>query len=214
MSEAPVAALGAALGAALEGVSLRLGGRQVLARPQDCAMVFQAPRLLRWLTVGENLGLAHRRGMKRTQKAQRIGQALEVVQLAGAQALFPHELSGGMAQRVGIARALLREPRLLLMDEPFAALDAITLRSLQAALRQLIATRQTTCLFVTHDVDEALALGRRLFVMQAGRVARQWNAPWRADEARSQIVQALRAADASSALSVSAAAPVSPVSFP
>ena len=100
------------------------------------------------------------------------------------------------------------------MDEPFAALDAITRRSLQAALRQLIATRQTTCLFVTHDVDEALALGRRLFVMQAGRVARQWNAPWRADEARSQIVQALRAADASSALSVSAAAPVSPVSFP
>ena len=82
------------------------------------------------------------------------------------------------------------------------------------ARRQLIATRQTTCLFVTHDVDEALALGQRLFVMQAGRVARQWNAPWRADEARSQIVQALRAADASSALSVSAAAPVSPVSFP
>lgn len=151
MSEAPVAAIGAALGAALEGVlegvSLRLGGRQVLARPQDCAMVFQAPRLL-------------------------------------------------------------------LMDEPFAALDAITRRSLQAALRQLIATRQTTCLFVTHDVDEALALGRRLFVMQAGRVARQWNAPWRADEARSQIVQALRAADASFALSDSAAAPVSPVSFP
>lgn len=258
MSEAPVAALGAALEAVLEGVSLRLGGRQVLrdaslaleagaincllgasgcgkstllrvaagllppdtgqvlARPQDCAMVFQAPRLLRWLTVGENLGLAlaHRRGMKRAQKAQRIGQALEVVQLAGAQALFPHELSGGMAQRVGIARALLREPRLLLMDEPFAALDAITRRSLQAALRQLIATRQTTCLFVTHDVDEALALGRRLFVMQAGRVARQWNAPWRADEARSQIVQALRAADAASALSVSTAAPVSPVSFP
>ena len=91
---------------------------------------------------------------------------------------------------------------------------AITRRSLQAALRQLIATRQTTCLFVTHDVDEALALGRRLFVMQAGRVARQWNAPWRADEARSQIVQALRAADAASALSVSTAAPVSPVSFP
>ena len=167
--------------------------------------------------MGENLGLAlaHRRGMKRAQKAQRIRQALEVVQLAGAQALFPHELSGGMAQRVGIARALLREPRLLLMDEPFAALDAITRRSLQAALRQLIAVRQTTsCLFVTHDVDEALALGRRLFVMQAGRVARQWNAPWRADEAKSQIVQALRAADASSALSVSAAAPVSPVSFP
>lgn len=112
MSEAPVAALGAALEAVLEGVlegvSLRLGGRQVLARPQDCAMVFQAPRLLRWLTVGENLGLAlaHRRGMKRAQKAQRIGQVLEVVQLAGAQALFPHELSGGIAQRVGIARAL------------------------------------------------------------------------------------------------------------
>ena len=150
MSEAPVAALGAALEGVLEGVSLRLGGRQVLrdaslaleagaincllgasgcgkstllrvaagllppdagqvlARPQDCAMVFQAPRLLRWLTVGENLGLAlaHRRGMKRAQKAQRIGQALEVVQLAGAQALFPHELSGGIAQRVGIARAL------------------------------------------------------------------------------------------------------------
>ena len=166
----------------------------VLVRPEQCALVFQDPRLLRWLTVAENLelALAHQ---PRTVCAERIRHILDVVHLQGTQNLLPHELSGGMAQRVGIARALLRSPSLLLMDEPFAALDAITRRKLQQALCELIAQQHTTCLFVTHDVDEALALGQRLFVMQSGRIARQWDIPqdrpWDETSTKQQIVQAL-----------------------
>lgn len=162
-----------------------------LVRPTHCATVFQDPRLLPWLSVAENLGLALS-GQARPQRAARIRQALAQVQLAGRQDLLPRELSGGMAQRVGIARALLRQPQLLLLDEPFSALDAITRRELQTVLRELMATQQTTCLFVTHDIHEATALGQRLFVMQNGRITQQWDAPWDAPAIQQQIVQALK----------------------
>ncbi|MDO4769739.1 MAG: ABC transporter ATP-binding protein [Brachymonas sp.] len=171
---------------------------QVLVSPTHCATVFQDPRLLPWLTVAENLGLALA-GHARTQRSARIHQALTQVQLAGTQDLLPRELSGGMAQRVGIARALLRAPQLLLMDEPFSALDAITRHELQTVLRELMTTQQTTCLFITHDIHEATLLGQRLFVMQNGRITQQWDAPWNAPAIQQQIVQALNQAEQSSA---------------
>ena len=132
------------------------------------AVVFQEPRLLPWLTVRENLALAipYPAG---TPSAD-IKQALERVHLAGIEEKFPRELSGGMAQRVAIARALLRKPGILLMDEPFAALDAITRSELQQMLVRLIAQERLQCLFVTHDLTEAARISDRLLVMQAGRI--------------------------------------------
>lgn len=143
--------------------------------PADCALVFQNARLLPWLTVAENLGLALH-GRPRRLRRQAIADALAQVYLPGTEKLLPSQLSGGMAQRVGIARALLRQPRILLMDEPFAALDAITRAGLQDAVRALIAARGATCLFVTHDVDEAMRMGRRILVMRAGAIACEFDA--------------------------------------
>mgnify|MGYP003358013363 CR=1 FL=1 len=171
---------------------------QVLVSPTHCATVFQDPRLLPWLTTAENLALALV-GQTHQQQSERIHQALEQVQLADAKNLLPRELSGGMAQRVGIARALLRTPQLLLMDEPFSALDAITRHELQTVLRELMATQQTTCLFITHDIHEATLLGQRLFVMQNGHITQQWDAPWNAPAIQQQIVQALNQAEQASA---------------
>ena len=144
------------------------GGR-VLIDPRDCAMVFQEPRLLPWLTVGENLALP----LGKKDKADRknaVRSALALVELGDIGRLLPRELSGGMAQRVGLARALLRRPRFLLMDEPFAALDAITRSVLQKMLVELISEQKITCLFVTHDINEALLIARHVHVMKNGAI--------------------------------------------
>lgn len=92
--------------------------------------------------------------------------ALDAAEAGG---LFPRELSGGMAQRAGIARALLRRPRFLMMDEPFASLDAMTRGDLQIMLKELVDEQGITCLFVTHDMDEAFVVARRVVVMRGGR---------------------------------------------
>jgi len=142
----------------------------VLAQPKDCSMVFQDPRLLPWLTVRENLRLALPGLMPRREAAALIEKTLIMVHLSLDTAhAMPRELSGGMAQRIGVARALLRSPRILLMDEPFAALDAITRNSLQDMLREL--TRESLCLFVTHDISEAFRVAKRICIMHKGRIA-------------------------------------------
>ncbi|MFI0978881.1 ABC transporter ATP-binding protein [Streptomyces sp. NPDC021093] len=131
-------------------------------------IVFQQPRLFPWRTVGGNLAFAlARHGVPREQRPSRIAELLERVGLAGMGRRRTWELSGGQQQRVAIARALAGEPRLLLMDEPFAALDALTRERLQEEVRTLAASSGTTVLFVTHSAEEAVLLGTRVLVMAA-----------------------------------------------
>lgn len=144
----------------------------VLARPEECAVVFQDPRLLPWLTAGENLRLALPSACR--DASDRMIRALAMVELPpDTLSAMPRELSGGMAQRVGVARALLRSPRILLMDEPFASLDAITREKLQDMLKKLMS--RSLCLLVTHDVEEALRVGSRICVMDRGVISESFD---------------------------------------
>ncbi|WP_435885550.1 ABC transporter ATP-binding protein [Streptomyces subrutilus] len=149
------------------GTALVRGGAP---RPgAGAGVVFQQPRLFPWRTVGGNLGFAlARHGVPRTERAGRIAELLERVGLAGTAGRRTWELSGGQQQRVALARALAGEPELLLMDEPFAALDALTRERLQEEVRALAGRLGTTVLFVTHSAEEAVLLGSRVVVMAAG----------------------------------------------
>ena len=154
---------------------VRHGERAVTGAHEGVAMAFQQPALLPWLSARDNIALGLRgRGMTKSKAYQRISALVDVMGLNGFEKSYPHELSGGMAQRVGIARALAVEPAVLLMDEPFASVDAYTRVRLQDELLQIMDRRPTTVLFVTHDVGEAVYLGHRLVVMspRPGRVVR------------------------------------------
>ncbi|MFM9370746.1 ABC transporter ATP-binding protein [Streptomyces sp. Da 82-17] len=136
-------------------------------------VVFQQPRLFPWRTVGGNIAFAlARRGVPRAERAARVAALLERVGLPGTARRRVWELSGGQQQRVAIARALATEPRVLLMDEPFAALDALTRERLQEEVRALAAESRTTVVFVTHSAEEAALLGSRVLIMAAdpGRI--------------------------------------------
>ncbi|WP_234881887.1 ABC transporter ATP-binding protein [Agrobacterium larrymoorei] len=127
------------------------------------AFVFQEPRLMPWLTVAQNIGYADGRGFDVTK----VNRLIEDVGLDGHAATLPKALSGGMAQRVAIARALYTEPRILLLDEPFSAVDAFTRMKLQDLILKLVEQRGISFLLVTHDIDEALYLGDRIYMMGA-----------------------------------------------
>jgi osmoprotectant transport system ATP-binding protein len=133
----------------------------------------QAVGLFAHMTVGQNIAIVPGLlGWNRTRIDARVDELLALVRLEPQRyrARFPNELSGGEAQRVGVARAIAAEPRVLLMDEPFGAVDAIVRASLQDEVLRIARTLQTTVLFVTHDVDEALRLADRLVILNAGRV--------------------------------------------
>lgn len=136
------------------------------------AVVFQDARLLPWRTVAANVrhGL-NRVDIGRAQKDERVSQMLTEVGLAGRDDAYPGELSGGQAQRTSLARALVAEPALLLLDEPFGALDALTRRTMHALLLRLWRRHGLGILLVTHDVDEAIALSDRVHVLEHGRIA-------------------------------------------
>ncbi|BCA28290.1 ABC transporter ATP-binding protein [Metapseudomonas otitidis] len=148
---------------------------QALRGEGEVAFVFQEPRLMPWLTVAENIGFADDRAYDRP----RVAQLIREVGLEGFEQALPKQLSGGMAQRVAIARGLYSRPRVLLLDEPFSAVDAFTRMKLQDLLLALAAHHGIALLLVTHDVDEALYLGDRVLVMgsRPGRVLETLEVP-------------------------------------
>ncbi len=153
--------------------ALLVGGKPVEAPGADRGMVFQQANLMPWLPVWENVAFHLR--LKGWRKADRRAAAqayIDLVGLTGFENHYPAELSGGMSQRVGIARALLLKPQVILMDEPFAALDAQTKLDMQEELVSLWQKQRSTIVFVTHSVDEALVLGTRVAVMTSrpGRI--------------------------------------------
>ncbi|MGI8329237.1 ABC transporter ATP-binding protein [Actinomadura scrupuli] len=148
--------------------TVKVRGVEVAGPGADRAMVFQDYALLPWRTVERNVEFAmeNRRGrVPKSERAGRINRALELVGLLGFEKSYPHELSGGMRQRVGIARALVSEPEILLMDEPFGAVDAMTREAMQAELEKIIAKTRQTVVFITHSIDEAITLGDRIVVV-------------------------------------------------
>jgi NitT/TauT family transport system ATP-binding protein len=151
----------------IEG-SVRVGGKEVTGPGADRAMVFQDYALLPWRTVERNIRFAieNRRGhVPKPEQGARVARALELVGLSGFERSYPHELSGGMRQRVGIARALVSRPEILLMDEPFGAVDAMTREAMQAELEKIITETRQTVVFITHSIDEAILLADRIVVI-------------------------------------------------
>ncbi|MDN3919828.1 ABC transporter ATP-binding protein [Roseateles violae] len=152
---------------------LALDGEPITGPDPDRGLVFQQHTLFPWKTVLDNVGYGLKmKGVPRAEREQRAGALLQMVGLAGFEQRYPRELSGGMQQRVEIARVLINQPRVLLMDEPFGALDALTRSRMQELLLELWARMRTTVVFVTHDIDEALFLADRVLVIgpRPGRI--------------------------------------------
>ena len=164
----------AGLTTATDGV-LICANREIAGPSPERGVVFQNHSLLPWLTCFENVHLAVERVFGATEPKAKLKQrtkaALEMVGLIHAENKRPNEISGGMKQRVGIARALSMEPKVLLMDEPFGALDALTRAHLQDELLKIVAKTQSTVVMVTHDVDEAVLLSDRIVMMTNGPAA-------------------------------------------
>lgn len=190
------------------GGEILVDGHPVRGPGRDRAVVFQSHALFPWKTVLENVAFGPK--MRGDARAQREATAREFLALAGlshAADRYPNELSGGMQQRVGVARALANHPDVLLMDEPFASVDAQTRMTLQEELARIWQERRTTILFITHDVSEAVFLANRVVVLSRGSVLTEIEVPiahprrWDAlmDDERfkslsSQVLQKVRAA--------------------
>lgn len=170
---------------ALAGLDPIQGGR--IDAPRRPAVVFQEHRLLPWDTLWRNVSL----GLPGNDTRERAAAALTEVGLGDRLDDWPRNLSGGQAQRVALARALVQEPELLLLDEPFAALDALTRIRMHELVKELVARHQPGVLLVTHDVDEAIALADRILVMRDGRIAFEHRAARGATATRASLLAEL-----------------------
>ena len=154
---------------------LRLDGDRIATTSLDRGIVFQDHRLFPWMTLEQNVELALlNTDTPKSSRAQIVADHIALVNLKGFEKAYPHQLSGGMAQRAAIARALVTEPKLLLLDEPLGALDALTRVHVQNELQRIWMAQRSTMVMVTHDVEEALYLGDRVIVMSPnpGRIRR------------------------------------------
>jgi NitT/TauT family transport system ATP-binding protein len=152
------------------GGEVRIDGRPVTEPPEGMAVVFQeyGRSLFPWMTVETNVDVPLRqKKVPRARRAELVGRALDAVGLSDARTAYPWQLSGGMQQRVAIARAVAYEPQIMLMDEPFAAVDAQTRADLEDLIRRIWREFKMTILFVTHDIDEAVYLGQRVLVLSS-----------------------------------------------
>ncbi|MFI5935693.1 ABC transporter ATP-binding protein [Actinoplanes sp. NPDC051494] len=155
------------------GGEVRVSGDRVTRPRRDIAMMFQRPALLPWRTVLDNVLLPVQIfGWKKADHRERADQLLTMTGLAGFEKRLPHELSGGMQQRVALCRSLIANPRVMLMDEPFSALDALTREELSGELQRVHMELGTTIVFVTHSIDEAVLLADRVVVLspRPGRI--------------------------------------------
>jgi ABC-type nitrate/sulfonate/bicarbonate transport system ATPase subunit len=159
---------------------IRLDGELIRSTSLDRGIVFQDHALFPWMTVEQNVGFALlNQDLPLPEKARRVAEHIALVNLAGFEQAYPKELSGGMAQRAAIARALVAAPKVLLLDEPLGALDALTRVYLQNELQRIWLRHRSTVVMVTHDVDEAVYLGDRVIVMDThpGRIKRIVDVP-------------------------------------
>jgi NitT/TauT family transport system ATP-binding protein len=156
-----------------------INGSEVVAPSPRCTLMFQRPLLFPWLTVSENVALALRFAGRRKEALAHVFQMLELVGLSEFGHARINELSGGQQQRVALARSLAVDPEILLLDEPFSALDAVTRSELRQQIRTILDTRKITFVLVTHDVDDALDLAERVIVMAAnpGRIVADIHLP-------------------------------------
>jgi NitT/TauT family transport system ATP-binding protein len=172
--------------------SVRFDGRAVSEPDQTRAVIFQGFNLFPWRTVAQNIafGLEVRRD-DAAKLAERVAEMVALVGLGGFEHHYPHEISGGMQQRVGIARALALDPSVLLMDEPFGALDAITREKLQRDIADILTRAPKTTLFITHNMDEAIFFSDRILVFgtRPGRIIEEVTVPF----ARPRTVDVVRA---------------------
>jgi NitT/TauT family transport system ATP-binding protein len=151
----------------LSAGEIMVEGERVTAPREGVAMVFQHFGLFPWKTVFQNVAYGLKlAGATRAQTAEKVPRFIELVGLTGFESYYPYQISGGMQQRCGLARALSVEPRVLLMDEPFGAVDAQTREILQFELLRIWETRPTTMVFVTHSIDEAVLMGDRVVVLK------------------------------------------------
>jgi NitT/TauT family transport system ATP-binding protein len=161
--------------------NLRLDGQPIAGPNPQRGLVFQQHTLFPWKTVLDNVAYGLKmQGVARAPREQQAHEMLDLVGLAGFAHRYPRELSGGMQQRVEIARVLINRPRVLLMDEPFGALDALTRSRMQELLLELWTRMRTTIVFVTHDIDEALFLADRVLVLgpRPGRIVEELAIPF------------------------------------
>ncbi len=171
---------------------VRVDGEAVTAPGPDRGVVFQQPALFPWLTVAANAGFGPRMtGAPRVEATRRVEQWLRTTGLWEFRERYPYELSGGMQQRLAIARALCNEPKVLLMDEPFGALDALTRERMQEELHSVWRRTGMTVVFITHSVEEAVYLGTEVVVMSArpGRIVARLPMPFARDSGGDSIRQ-------------------------